>query len=268
MAKASVDVEARVVGLEAVQKLEKRMQDLEKSVEKINKTLPQANNTIKKTGRAAATATGNIQRFGVAFRSTLGPIVAAYGAIRILNTSLGILGKREADLNALANGLKKFAGDGTAALAALQKQADKFGDSTLFNQEDFTKGAALLTSFTDIAVKDYERVINVASDLATLNGGAVKDSLLQVAKALNAPSQNLTALSRSGIQFTEQQKEQIKALEASGQKLKAQNLILKELTNQYGGAAKAAATGFAGATTRWARTSETLVKSLARSLNR
>ena len=223
------------------------MKALERQVEQLTVDLVRNASATKKTGKAAGTATGNIQRFGIAFRSTLGPIVAAYGAIRILNTTLSVLGKREADLNALANGLKKFSGDGTAALAALQKQADKFGDSTLFNQEDFTKGAALLTSFTDIAVKDYDKVINVASDLATLNGGAVKDSLLQVAKALNAPSQNLTALSRSGIQFTEQQKEQIKALDASGQKLKAQDIILKELTAQYGGSALSAATGFSGA---------------------
>ena len=98
-----------------------------------------------------------------------------------------------------------------------------------------------------MAVKDYQRVIDVASDLAQTNNGAVKDSLLQVAKALNAPSQNLTALSRSGIQFTEQQKEQIKTLDKSGRLLEAQNLILKELERQYGGNAKAAATGFAGA---------------------
>ena len=234
-------------GLKKLQDLEKRMAQLEKEVNKVNKALPVASNNIKRTGKAALTATGNIQRFGVAFRTTALQVVTFYGAVRVLSSSLKTMGSREADVNALANGLKKFTGDGTAALAALQKQADKFGDSTLFNQEDFTKGAALLTSFTDIAVKDYNRVINVASDLATLNGGAVKDSLLQVAKALNAPSQNLSALSRSGIQFTEQQKEQIKALEASGQKLEAQNLILKELTVQYGGAAKAAATGFAGA---------------------
>ena len=90
-------------------------------------------------------------------------------------------------------------------------------------------------------------MINVASDLAQTNKGAVKDSLLQVAKALNAPSQNLTALSRSGIQFTEQQKELIKSLEEFGKLFEAQQIILTELERQYGGNAKAAATGFAGA---------------------
>ena len=173
-------------------------------------------------------------------------MVAFYGAIRVANNSLAVLGKREADLKTLNNGLAKL-GEGEATLKKLQKAADEFGDSTLFNQEDFTKAAGVLTSFTDIAVSDYERIINVAGDLAETNNGAVKDSLLQVAKALNAPTQNLTALSRSGIQFTQQQKEQIKILESTGRSLEAQSVILKELERQYGGNAKAAATGFAGA---------------------
>ena len=173
-------------------------------------------------------------------------MVAFYGAIRVLNGALGTLADREADTALLTQGLQKLGGT-SVDIEKLQKQADKFGDTTLFNQEDFIAGAGLLTSFTTVAIDDYQRVINVASDLAQTNKGAVKDSLLQVAKALNAPSQNLSALSRSGIQFTEQQKEQIKTLEKSGKLLEAQELILSELERQYGGNAKAAATGFAGA---------------------
>ena len=238
MASAPIDVALNVKGLQKLKDLEKRMEALEKDVSKLNKTLPVASNNIRKTGKAAATATGNIQRFGVAFRSTLGPIVAVYGGIQILNRSLGVLSDRQADTKLLTNGLQKLGGT-ASDLKKLQQQADKFGDSTLFNQEDFTAGAGLLTSFTSVAVKDYERVINVAADLAQTNKGPVKDSLLQVAKALNAPSQNLTALSRSSAD--------IKTLEESGRLLEAQTLILSELERQYGGNAKAAATGFAGA---------------------
>ena len=82
----------------------------------------------------------------------------------------------------------------------------------------------------------------MASDLAQTNNGAVKDSLLQVAKALNGPSQNLTALSRSGIQFTEQQKEQIKTLESSLVVARSAAKRHPERDRaQYGGNAEAAA---------------------------
>jgi hypothetical protein len=63
---------------------------------------------------------------------------------------------------------------------------------------------------------------------------------------LNDPVKGLTALGRVGIQFTAQQKEQIKALTESGDLLGAQKIILAELQSQFGGSAQAYAQTFAG----------------------
>ena len=246
MAKAPVDIDIKVKGESQIDKLQKRMKGLEGGITGVNSKLPQATNNIRNVGRAAGTATGNIQRMGVAFRSTVAPIVAAYAAINFFGKALNTFGRREADVAVLTNGLTKL-GATESDLAKLTKQANAFGNATLFDQEDFTAGAGLLTSFTDVAIKDYNRVINVAGDLAQTNKGAVKDSLLQLAKALNAPKEGLTALSRSGIQFTDKQKDLIKALVDTGQKAKAQTIILSELEKQYGGNAVAAATGLKGA---------------------
>ena len=57
----------------------------------------------------------------------------------------------------------------------------------------------------------------------------------------------MTALQRVGVKFTEQQKAQVKALVESGDLLKAQALILKELNTEFGGAAAAARNTFGGA---------------------
>ena len=126
--------------------------------------------------------------------------------------------------------------------------ADKLGKTTLFDEEDFTATFKLFTSFRNIGVDSYERVGEAAADIATKLGTAPKDAALQLAKALEDPAKQVTALARSGTVFTEQQKEQIKTLQASGDLLGAQEIILKEIEAQYGGAAKAAgAAGFAGA---------------------
>ncbi len=53
--------------------------------------------------------------------------------------------------------------------------------------------------------------------------------------------QSVTALQRVGITFSEQQKDQIRVLQESGDILGAQTLILKELETQFGGVARAAA---------------------------
>lgn len=247
MASAPIDVPIKVKGLNDLQKLERRMEALEKEVERLTKDLNKNAEASKKAGKAAATASGNIQRFGVAFRTTLGPLVALTGALTLFGRSLRIAGDRAADVNVLANGLGKLGGT-QQDLKGLVGIADELGKATLFDQEDFVASAGLLTSFTNVAVKEYGRVLEVASDLAQTNKVGVKDSLLQLAKALNDPVKNLTALSRAGIQFSKGQTELIKGLVEAGDVAQAQNLILKELEKQYGGNARAAGkAGLAGA---------------------
>src|SRR6185295_7300572 len=72
-------------------------------------------------------------------------------------------------------------------------------------------------------------------------GQDAKTSSLQLGKALNDPIKGVTALSRAGVSFTQQQKDQIKALVESGNLLGAQKIILKEVGTEFGGAAAAAA---------------------------
>ena len=227
-------------------KLRVDARDAVNALQQTNRASQQLNNTLGKTEKKAATATGNIQRMGVSFRTTAASIVAITGAVTFLSRSLNVLGEREADAAALSNGLQKL-GKGEAELKRLQKAADELGKATLFNQEDFDAGFALLTSFTSIGVNSFERVAEAAADVAQITGQDVKSSLLQLAKALQDPVRGLTALSRSGTTFTDQQKEQIKALVESGKQIEAQNLILKEIETQYGNAARAAGSaGYAG----------------------
>ena len=223
------------------------MKALERTVEKLNADLVKNATATKAAGRAAGTATGNIQRMGIAFRTTLGPIVALYGAVNFLNKSLQVASQRQVNVAKLSNGLKNLGGT-AADLENLADAADKFGRATLFDQEDATEAFALLTSFQRIGVDSYERVTKAASDLATVTGQDLKGAMTQLSKALEDPARRVTDLARSGTVFTEQQKDQIKALQESGQLFEAQNLILKEIEKQYGGAAEAAGSaGLAGA---------------------
>ena len=224
------------------------MKALEDTVEKLNKDLVKNAAVTKKAGRAAATASGNVQRLGIAFRTTLAPITAIVGGLALLSKALNTTGSRGAELNVISTSLRGLVDDSDAAAEALLGVADKLGKATLFDEEDFTATFKLFTSFRNIGVDSYERVGEAAADIATKLGTAPKDAALQLAKALEDPAKQVTALARSGTVFTEQQKEQIKALQASGDLLGAQEIILKEIEAQYGGAAKAAgAAGFAGA---------------------
>jgi hypothetical protein len=124
----------------------------------------------------------------------------------------------------------------------LQQMASDLQTKTIFGDEEILKGAtSQLLTFTNIAGDQFARTQSVALDLATRLDGDLKSASIQLGKALNDPIANLSALSRSGIQFSKDQKQVIKSLTESGRLAEAQTVILDELEKQYGGSAEAAA---------------------------
>jgi len=124
----------------------------------------------------------------------------------------------------------------------LQKAASDLQKNSLFGDEEILgKVTQNLLSFTNIAGEQFKRTQQVALDLAATMEGDLQGATLQLGKALNDPVKNLSALSRSGIQFSNDQITLIKSLVETGDKAEAQRVILKELENQFGGTAAAVA---------------------------
>ena len=220
----ALTIRAKVDGLQQVQGLGKALGNTEK----------QANGLAGAFGRLKGAATSMVGVLGAA------------GLGAILKQSVDTFAKFETETKLLENGLKNV-GARSGELERLQKVASDLGEATLFNEEDFRKGFGLLTSFGNIGTSNYERVAKAAADVAQTSGTDVSSAFMQLAKALNDPAKGLTALSRSGIQFTEDQKTMIESMVEAGNIAGAQNMILKELEKQYGGNSVAAAQGLAGA---------------------
>ena len=131
----------------------------------------------------------------------------------------------------------------------LQQMASDLQSKTLFGDEQILQDAtAQLLTFTNISGDQFARTQQAALDLATRLDGDLKGASIQLGKALNDPVANLSALSRSGIQFSDDQKAVIKSLAETGRLAEAQTLILDELNKQYGGSAEAAAKADGGFT--------------------
>jgi hypothetical protein len=90
-----------------------------------------------------------------------------------------------------------------------------------------------------------DRATLAAIDLAAAGFGEAEQNAVQLGKALQDPVKGITALARSGVTFTEQEKEKIATLVESGKVLEAQNMILSAIETQVGGTAAATATGSA-----------------------
>ena len=140
----------------------------------------------------------------------------------------------------------------TQGIAGMTKDALSDMSTELMNQtgvddDVISKGESMLLTFTNIRGKIYEQALPAIVDMtAAMNQGAVtmegiQGTSIQVGKALNDPIKGVTALAKVGVSFTEQQKEQIKSMVANNDVMGAQTIILKELSKEFGGTAKAIA---------------------------
>lgn len=88
----------------------------------------------------------------------------------------------------------------------------------------------------------FDRASLAAQDLAAAGFGSAETNAVQLGKALQDPVKGITALARSGVTFTEQEKIKIETLVESGKMLEAQNMVLGAIETQVGGTAAAGVT--------------------------
>ena len=193
------------------------------------KGVDQAEKDVKKLkGLAAKTLAGLAVGIGVA---ELARFVS--GSVELAQTQAAA----EAQVAAAIKSTGKAAG---FSLRELKGYASGLQSVTNFGDETVLAAQAQLLTFTKIGGDVFPRATEAALDLATRMDGDLKGAIVQVGKALNDPIAGVTALTRSGVQFTDQQRDLIKELVESNDLLGAQNVILAELETQFGGSAEAA----------------------------
>ena len=132
----------------------------------------------------------------------------------------------------------------------MKKYASQLQDVTKYGDEVTIDAMAIMSTFKSIKGDVFKEPIASAQDMATVLNTDLNAAVMQIGKALESPEIGLTALRRSGVSFSQEQVKQIKQLVAEGKKQEAQLIMLKELQNEFGGAAKAAAGDAYGAATQ------------------
>ncbi|WP_417255364.1 phage tail length tape measure family protein [Celeribacter halophilus] len=122
----------------------------------------------------------------------------------------------------------------------LQDMASELQNKSLYGDEEILqKVTANLLTFGNVSDDVFARAQQASLDLSARLGQDLQSSTVMLGKALNDPVKGITALTRVGVAFTEQQKDQIKAMAEAGDVAGAQGLILDELNKQYAGQAEA-----------------------------
>jgi hypothetical protein len=227
-------------------------------IDDVSKTANNVNQSINSVQDTATSTGGGF--------SILGEI--ATGALRSIGAAAvnAVSGGLSAVVGMVSNGIKGAA-DWESALAQTEAvikstggaagfTATQFGDlasrlsaengMSKFSDDAILAGENILATFTKIKGPAFTDATQTILDMSTALGTDLSGTAMQVGKALNDPIAGIGALTRVGVTFTDQQKEQIKALAESGDMLGAQKVILSELATEFGGSAAASVNTFSG----------------------
>jgi len=193
--------------------------------------------SAEKGGRRTTRALSGIQSGLIG----LGVGAAALGSFKAFEESERIARQTAAVIKSTGNEANVTEGH----ISDLASEMSKLGG---VDDELVQQGENMLLTFTKVRNEAgkgndvFDQATRAANDYAAATGTDVVNANKMLGKALNDPIKGLTALTRAGVSFTQQQKDQIRALVDAGDTLGAQKIILAEFNKEYGGSLEANAT--------------------------
>jgi hypothetical protein len=185
---------------------------------------------IRKAAIPAALAVGALAAAGKKALSAGEEVNSANNRILQINTSMGLFGKETEDVTKRIVKLAEAQGTelGISNLTIKATQAKLLTFKNLAKSAKTVGGA-------------FDRANRAALDMAAAGFGSAEGNAVQLGKALENPIKGIAALAKSGVTFTEQEKDKIATLVESNKMLEAQDMVLKAIEAQVGGTAKATA---------------------------
>jgi hypothetical protein len=222
-----------------------------------------------RTGHAFRSAESGMSKLGHAAANVGKAVALGVGALAVGGVALGkqlydaaiesqkVTKQTEAVIKSMGNA-SNISADQVAKLST------KLSNKTAIDDELIQSGANVLLTFGKVRNEVgkgndiFTRATSAALDMSVALGTDMKGASIQIGKALNDPIKGLTALSRAGVSFTQEQKDTVKAMVFVGDTMGAQKLILSELDKQFAGSAASQATGLDKLKVTWGNFQEQL----------
>ena len=190
-----------------------------------------------RSGKGTTKALGGIKSgligLGVG-AAALGSFKAFEESEKISRQTAAVIKSTGNEANVTADHIGDLAAE-TSKLGGVDDELVQSGENMLLT---FTKVRNEAGKGNDI----FDQATRAANDYAAATGTDVVNANKMLGKALNDPIKGMSALTKGGVSFTQQQKDQIGAMVASGDTMGAQKIILAEFSKEYGGSLEANAT--------------------------
>lgn len=221
---------------------------VEESVSNVGKVAEQSGS---KFSSMSTVASGALMQIGMSLTTFAGDMaVKALGAVTDFVS--GSIAEAAEWQSAFAQTEAVIASTGGAAGITAKEMADMAvamsasAGTSLFSDDAILGAQNVLATFTQIKGASFGGATQAILDMSQALGQDLQSSSMQVGKALNDPIKGVSALSRVGVNFSDKQKAMIKTLQDTGDMAGAQQVILDELSTQFGGSASAAVNTYAG----------------------
>lgn len=165
---------------------------------------------------------------------TLGLVATATTLVtstfKLFNAAVDNARVQDEAIKGLESRIKSTGGAAGITSKELQKMASELQNISNYGDEAIIDMQSLLLTFTNIKGDNFARTSKLVVDMSALMKKDLSSAAIQLGKALNDPATGLGLLSKTGITFTQSQKDVIKALWDTGQKAEAQGIILDALS--------------------------------------
>ena len=208
-------------------------------------------NKFKGLGNTVAAQQNPMKNFGKSLLMAAGVGLSVAGLVGFTKSviSAGEESQRsDARLLQIAKSMGMFGSAAGAVTDRLKTFADSEARLTGVDDDVIKASQAKLLTFANLAATAgvmggaFDRATQATVDMAAAGFGDATNNAVQLGKALQDPIKGVTALARSGITFTEQEKTKIKTMVESNHMLDAQSYVLKAIETQVKGTAAASAT--------------------------
>jgi phage-related protein len=224
---------------------------VESAADQASKAVGGLESTAKTAGKGfdvlGEIATGAMRRIGEAAINAVGTGLSMIG--NVIGDSIKEATEFQnvfAQTQAVIESTGMAAGFTAEEMAGLASDLSAASGMSLFSDDAILGATNVLATFKEIKGVQFEDATSAILDMSQAMGMDLQSATVQVGKALNDPIGGISALSRVGVQFTEDQKAMIEEMVALGDVAGAQELILGELNSQFGGSAAAAVNTYAG----------------------
>ena len=164
---------------------------------------------------------------------------ALFEGFEFIKESKGVYDEIQKATTDLNQTMKTMGGSVGVSTKELNEMAEAMNKNTVFTQANIVSAQAMMLTFGNVKGKIFDEGMQSAGDYAQK---FFKGDLLEASKslgiALDDPIKGMGRLHKTGVSFTEQQKEQIKNLQEAGKLTEAQEIILKEIKRETGGQAE------------------------------